>query len=111
MLVSEGGVSDSGESTLDGATHDDGRDRGELVPGELAPVAGWMGNCRDRRFPWPTTSTWDVVLERECGIGAVRREKSVVEELEEEAVERGVLEEAVEPCMLDLIPMQRVWGC
>jgi hypothetical protein len=58
---------------LDGATHDDGRERGEAVPGELAPVAGWMGNWRDRRFPRAPRSTCEVVFERECGIGILGR--------------------------------------
>jgi hypothetical protein len=103
MFVSEG-VSPSGESTLEGATHEDGRDRGELVPGELEPVEGCMGNCRDRRFPWPTTSTWEVVFERECGIDTERNEgeRVVVREVGVE------VEEAVEEAGSWISPMQLV---
>jgi hypothetical protein len=78
---------------LAGATHDDGRERGELVPGELAPVAGWMGNWRDRRFPRAPRSTCEVVLERECGIGSLAKGsvggcvRVLRTEVEEEAVE------------------------
>lgn len=65
MLASEEAL--SGEGTGEGAAaiHDWGRERGEEMEGELLPaVTGWIGNCRERRFPWRTMSWWD--MERAC---------------------------------------------
>jgi hypothetical protein len=67
-----------------------------------------MGNCSDRRFPWPTRSTCEVVFDRVCGMGGLRRvgegKKVVVE------VEEGEVEEAVEETLLlDFSPMQVFW--
>lgn len=105
MFVSEGGVSLSGERTVEGATHEEGRERGELL-GELLPAVGWMGNCSDRRFPWPTRSTCEVVLERECGIGGMEREGERVVVVEEEVEVEEAVEEAV---LLGFSPMQVFW--
>lgn len=51
------------------------------------PALGWIGNCRDRRLPCPTTST---VFDRECD-GIVLGGEDW-----EEALESGALEDIID---------------